>query len=681
MLQAGETLAGYRIEAIAGVGGMGVVYRATQLSLERRVALKVLSTTLVGNQRFRERFRLEGRHAAALDHPNIIPVYEAGESNGLMFIAMRFVDGPTLADMIVQQALSGRETLRVLGAIASALDAAHHSGLIHRDVKPHNILMTGAGHPYLADFGITKGAQSSGLTNSGDFVGSVGYVSPEQIDGREVTPASDIYSLTAVLVHCLTGTLPYDHESEAALMHAHLFAPPPTISGMGIEAPRALDEVIARGMAKDPADRYEAATQLVDACAEALTGAEMERCPALVPGVPFGSPADPPADDPSARDADLPAWAKPAAASPSLPASTPAPVTPSPVTPAPVTPAPVTPAAIAPAPNEMDPALAPAGNATAADRRRVAPAPAPAAAGRHPRAAGPPWQELRLPGLLVAVMATVIGVPMLGYALGHRDDPADPLNARSQSLQISYVPPWKPSGVTIRGLGLDGAVGLRRPDGTVLAAGRLRDPSPGLDPAPAALRSQVARGLRAVRIRLGNRDAVRYAVPLRAGGSLWMVAFPDTEGWAAVACKAPAGRPDSACASVAATARSRTGTPIGLGVDKRVAAGRNRAIDRLSRVRSSVRPRLRAPSAATRAGALNRLADAHVAAVKALQQLKPRAQERALVDSAVAALRAEARILRSLARAAVAGRRASYNRLRASLRQAERRVRGTVREL
>ena len=172
MLSPGDTLAGYRIEAVAGVGGMGVVYRATQLSLERRVALKVLSTTLVGNQRFRERFRLEGRHAAALDHPNIIPVYEAGESNGLMFIAMRFVDGPTLADMVMQQALSGRETLRILAAVASALDAAHDSGLVHRDIKLHNILLTSGGHPYLADFGITKGAQASGLTKSGDFVSS-----------------------------------------------------------------------------------------------------------------------------------------------------------------------------------------------------------------------------------------------------------------------------------------------------------------------------------------------------------------------------------------------------------------------------------------------------------------------------------------------------------------------------
>lgn len=673
MLQAGETLAGYRIEAIAGVGGMGVVYRATQLSLERRVALKVLSTTLVGNQRFRERFRLEGRHAAALDHPNIIPVYEAGESNGLMFIAMRFVDGPTLADMIVQQALSGRETLRILAAIAAALDAAHDSGLIHRDVKPHNILMTGGGHPYLADFGITKGAQSSGLTNSGDFVGSVGYVSPEQIDGREVTPASDIYSLTAVLFHCLTGTLAYDHESEAALMHAHLFAPPPTLSGMGIDAPRALDEVIARGMAKDPAVRFDAATQLVDACADALAGAALDRCPALVPGVAFGSIADRPAGAPFAPSPGD-SWSRGAEPEPAPVAPPPAPPPLPPIVPA------EAPGA-APVAGGQDPALAPAGGMTAADRRRVTPAPAPAPARRRPRQSGVPWSDLRLPAMLVAAMVVILGVPMLGYALGDSDEPADPETARSPSLQVSYAPPWEPAGAAIPGLGVDGAVGLRRPDGTVLVAGRLRDPAPGFDPAPAALRQAAARDLQATRVRLGDRDAVRYAVPLRAGGSLWMVAFPDSKGWTAVACRAPRGRPDSACASVAATARSRMGTPVVLGTGQRVAVAVNRTIGTLNRARSSVRPRVRSSSGVRRARAFARLASADLAAAKALEQIKARPQEHALLAPAIKALRSEARILRGLARAARGRRRATYERLRASLRVAERRVRGAVREV
>jgi hypothetical protein len=655
VLQAGETLAGYRIEAVAGVGGMGVVYRATQLSLERRVALKVLSTTLVGNSRFRERFRLEGRHAAALDHPNIIPVYEAGESNGLMFIAMRFVDGPTLADMIMQQALSGRETLRVLEAIASALDAAHESGLIHRDVKPHNILLTAGGHPYLADFGITKGAQNSGLTNSGDFVGSVSYVSPEQIEGRDVTPASDIYSLTAVLFHCLTGTLPYDHDTEAALMHAHLFAPPPTISGLGIQTPPALDEIIARGMAKRPEDRFAAAPALIDACRGVLSSAALDSCPALVPGVAFGATSDD-----RLRDDPWPSESA-AAGGRAYTAAGEASVA-------------VAPATGAGAPS---PALAPAGDPTAADRRRDAPAPA------QPRERMPelPWDTLRMPALFVAVFIAVLGAPVLGYALGDRGGSDGAETAGSPAVQISYAAPWEPSSAEIRGLGIDGPVGLRRPDGTVLVAGRLRDPSPGMDPAPAVLRRQAARGLQPVRVRLGEREGVRYAVPLRAGGSLWMVALADTKGWTAVACRSTKGRPDAACANVAATARPRTATPIALAADKRAAAGLDRVIGTLNRARLAARPRMRSRSTRTRARAFVSLASTDLAAAKALEKLKLRPQESALVDATVTALRSEAGILRSLARAARGRQRAAYNRARGSLRQAERRVRGAVRDL
>lgn len=664
MLQAGETLAGYRIEAIAGVGGMGVVYRATQLSLERRVALKVLSTTLVGNHRFRERFRLEGRHAAALDHPNIIPVYEAGESNGLMFIAMRFVDGPTLADMITQQALSGRETLRVLDAIASALDAAHESGLVHRDVKPHNILMTAGGHPYLADFGITKGAISSGLTHSGDFVGSVSYVAPEQIDGRDVTAQSDIYSLTAVLFHGLTGTLPYDHETEAALMHAHLFAPPPTISGLGIDAPRELDEVFARGMAKNPPDRFSAASQLIASCRDALPDAALDRCPALVPGVAFGSADEPPPADPWARDVTAP----PADI---FPAQSPVAVAWAP------------PALATAAPGMVDPALAPAGEATAFDRRREPPAPPPSPPRERwrPPAVSVPWDDLRVPLLVVAALGAVLGAPLLGYALGDSDEPPAPATARSQSLQVSYAPPWEPSGATIRGLGIDGAVGLRRPDGTVLAAGRLRDPGSGLHPAPASLRDEVARELQPTRVRLGEREGIRYAVPLRAGGSLWMIAFPDTKGWTTVACRSTEGRPDGHCASVAATVRSSTASPIALGSDASVSKGLDRIVRRLNRARAKAKPRIGSRSTATRARGFTGLADADLGAARSLARLKPSPPEPARFAGAIAALRAEAKILRSLARAARNRRRVAYNRLRGSLGLAERRVLAAVRDL
>ncbi len=285
MLQSGDTLAGYRIEGVAGVGGMGVVYRATQMSLDRPVALKVLSSTLESNQSFRERFRREGRHAAALDHPNIIPVYEAGESDGLMFIAMRLVDGPSLADLILSNSMQGREAVRVVAAIASALDAAHEAGLVHRDIKPQNILLTRTGHPYLADFGITKGTDHAALTHSGDFVGSLNYVAPEQIDGSGVTGASDIYSLTAVLFHCLSGLPPYERDTDAALMHAHLMAPPPTLAEHGIVAPPQLDEVFRGGWPSSRPSGTRPRPALVDACRAALAHADPARA-RRDPGVP-----------------------------------------------------------------------------------------------------------------------------------------------------------------------------------------------------------------------------------------------------------------------------------------------------------------------------------------------------------------------------------------------------------
>ncbi len=279
----GQTLAGYRIDAVAGMGGMGVVYRATQMSLGRPVALKVLSPTLVGNRDFRERFRREGRHAAALDHPNIIPVFESGERDGLMFIAMRFVDGPTLGDLIAKNCLSARETLRIAGAIASALDAAHAAGLVHRDVKPQNIILTASGHPYLADFGITK-TMGGGLTRQDGFVGSVAYASPEQIEGREVTGASDVYALCAVLYECLSGRYAFERDTEVALMHAHLHSPAPTLSERGIDAPAGLDRVFETGMAKEPGARHPSASALVEDCRRALADlddARLDAAPAF----------------------------------------------------------------------------------------------------------------------------------------------------------------------------------------------------------------------------------------------------------------------------------------------------------------------------------------------------------------------------------------------------------------
>src|SRR3954447_4797395 len=251
---------------------MGVVYRATQLSLNRLVALKVLPSELSEDRGFRERFRREGQLQAAIDHPHIVAVYEAGDSEYGLFIAMRVVQGPTLKDLIGTGRLEPARAVNLLRQVADALDAAHDKGLIHRDVKPQNILIdTGkADHAYLADFGLTRAPDADGPTETGQFVGTLDYISPEQARGEGATGASDVYALTGVLYEALTGEVPYPRASEPAVMFAHLSEPPPKVSARRPDLPVALDDVIAHGMAKSAAERPPTALALIDQAADAL---------------------------------------------------------------------------------------------------------------------------------------------------------------------------------------------------------------------------------------------------------------------------------------------------------------------------------------------------------------------------------------------------------------------------
>lgn len=266
LLRSGDVIGGFRIDDVIGIGGMAIVYRAEQVSLGRPVALKVLTSKLTNDEVFRERFRREGKHAAALEHPNIVPIYDSGEQDGLLYLAMRLVEGTNLAELIETRGVTADQTIELLRPIASALDTAHASGLIHRDVKPQNILITSEGHPYLADFGVAKGSNAPGLTATRGFVGSVNYASPEQIKSLPLTPASDVYALTAVLYQCLTGQVPYPRDTDAGVMHAHLSEPPPVLpsaEGAGSD----FHTVLARGMAKDPGSRYGHAGDMLTAAA------------------------------------------------------------------------------------------------------------------------------------------------------------------------------------------------------------------------------------------------------------------------------------------------------------------------------------------------------------------------------------------------------------------------------
>jgi serine/threonine protein kinase len=271
-LQPGMVLAGYRLDSLLGQGGMGVVYEATQLSLDRTVALKIVTPGLSANMQFRARFRREGLAQARLEHPNIVTVYEAGEFEDILFLAMRLVRGTTLKDMIVGRELDPARTLRILKPVSEALDSAHETGLIHRDVKPHNILVAAKDHPYLADFGLTKSAQdTAGLTRSREFMGTLDYIAPEQIRGEPATSASDVYAFGAVLFECLTGAVPFPKDSEAAVLYAHVAETPPLLSARQPSLPALLDGVLARAMAKEPHERPTSNGELMRAVESAFT--------------------------------------------------------------------------------------------------------------------------------------------------------------------------------------------------------------------------------------------------------------------------------------------------------------------------------------------------------------------------------------------------------------------------
>lgn len=262
-MKPGEQVAGYRIESVLGRGGMGVVYEATQLSLNRAVALKVLYPHLSQDPVFRARFRREGELQASIDHPHIVTVYEAGEADEGLFLAMRLVRGSTLKDLIVGGELGGEDAVRLLKPIAEALDTAHAAGMTHRDIKPQNILVGPRRHAYLADFGLTRSAADTGLTKTGQFVGTIDYVSPEQIRGEEAGTASDVYALTAVLYECLCGVVPFPKPSDVAVLNAHISNPPPRVTSHRPELPPAVDDVIARGMAKEASERQTSATEMI----------------------------------------------------------------------------------------------------------------------------------------------------------------------------------------------------------------------------------------------------------------------------------------------------------------------------------------------------------------------------------------------------------------------------------
>lgn len=268
-LEPGTEIGGYRIEGVLGSGGVGVVYEATELDMQRVVALKVLQASST-EERTRERFRREALRQASFDHPNVVPIYDAVDAEGTLLISMRLVRGGTLKDLVREGELDPERAIRILLPVADALDAAHEEGLVHRDVKPQNVLVAEGGHAYLSDLGLMRQTGEERLTEAGQYVGSIDYMAPEQLNQDPATWLTDVYSFTAVLFEALTGSVPYPRPVEAAIFYSIIADPPPSVTELRPDMPAEIDAVIAKGMAKSPDDRYQTTLEVIEDAARAL---------------------------------------------------------------------------------------------------------------------------------------------------------------------------------------------------------------------------------------------------------------------------------------------------------------------------------------------------------------------------------------------------------------------------
>jgi serine/threonine protein kinase len=303
----GEEFAGYRIDGLIGGGGMGVVYRAMDPALERTVALKLLAPGLAEDAAFRERFITESKLAASLEHPNVIPIYQAGEHEGVLFLAMRYVPGDDVRTLVRREgALDPLRAGRVIAQVAAALEVAHECGLVHRDVKPANLLLGRGEHVYLTDFGLSKRLGGEEHTPTGELLGTLDFVAPEQIRGEPVCRETDVYALACTSFDVLTGRVPFPVETQEGKLWAHLSEPPPAATVLVPSLPPAIDEVLAKGMSKEPADRHPSALAFASALSaaaaptadrSAAVAPPARRSPRTAPGL--RAPGRPPA--PGAR--------------------------------------------------------------------------------------------------------------------------------------------------------------------------------------------------------------------------------------------------------------------------------------------------------------------------------------------------------------------------------------------
>ncbi|HET8951289.1 MAG TPA: serine/threonine-protein kinase [Solirubrobacteraceae bacterium] len=304
----GTVFAGHHIEEKVGRGGMGVVYRARHCRLDRVVALKVVAPELLDDELVQRRFLEEAVVAAAVEHPNVVPVHDAGESDGIAYMVMQYVQGSDLRALACEPGgLTARRAAEIVAEIGDALDAIHGAGFVHRDVKPRNVLIGRDGHAYLSDFGLARAiAAGTGATRTGHWVGTVDYAAPEQIQGRGADARTDVYGLGCLFFFALTGRPPYAGETLEAKLWAHLSEAPPAPSRLRAGVPAAMDAIVTRGLAKDPAERFASAGELGRAALSAARDAS-----ATPPRRPAARPAA--ADAPTVTSAHPGAMRGPAA--------------------------------------------------------------------------------------------------------------------------------------------------------------------------------------------------------------------------------------------------------------------------------------------------------------------------------------------------------------------------------
>jgi hypothetical protein len=632
LLASGTIVGGYRVDGTLGEGGMGVVYRATQLSLNRTVALKVLATELSDDPTFRERFRREGLLQAAIEHPHIVSVYEAGETEHGLFLAMRMVRGPTLKDRIQGGNVDQADALRILLAVAEALDAAHEVGLTHRDVKPQNILIGAREHAYLADFGLTNVPDEAAgrLTGTGQFIGTIDYVSPEQVRGEGATSASDVYALAGVLYECLTGEVPFARPTEAAALYAHLSDPPPKVTDKRPDLQAEIDEVVARGMAKDPVARHSTATELMQDAGRALGTSLPE--PGMRPAAPVAG-----------------AGAGAAATAPSPAAGG---------------------------------AIVDMGDATVTrdipkPGTPTIPAPVPGAA--TARAGAPPRPAERAPsrGLVVAgaavlvVIAGLAGILLGGSGSSDEEEPqaAFGSSVSAGGLDLSFPDDWsrRPGGADIEGLALSDEIALapERQRGALLAAGTTNGSGPTL--LPSAFLKRLPDQPSGEAVQLGELQAYRYAGlrPEGEAGRFTVYTAPTTAGVATIACQAPAGAVgddfQTECERVAATVQLTGARALPLGPSERYARALDSILGDLGEARQAGDRRLRsAGTPDAQAAAARGLASAYERAAARLAGAPAGPAERDANQAIVAAVRDIRAGFQRLASAAASGDAGPY---------------------